>query len=88
MIGPPPDTPQYAYPMWASALRAASQEPGAFSAFLEDTGYIYSVPKSPIDALIDQSTGREEDFLNAFVTWFNEKVWGPWKEPESSIWGG
>jgi hypothetical protein len=87
MIGPPNDTPEYAYPAWASALRAAAREPGAFDAFTRDTGFIYSLPKSPIDALIDQSTGLEEAFMDAFVTWFNNKVWGPWNEPEGDIWG-
>ena len=87
MIGPPKDTPEYAYPAWASALRAAAGQPGPLEAFRKDTGCTYTPPRSGLDKMIDESTGAEEAFLDAFVTWFNEKVWGSWDEPEGDIWG-
>ena len=82
MIKPPDDTPEYAYPMWVAALKAAVTNDGALKAFREDTGktYIYSPPKTPMEALIDQATGRDREFAHAFAAWFNEKVWGPWDE--------
>ena len=88
MIGPPKDTPDYAYPAWAAALRVASQDPVAVAAFTRETGFVYLSPQSAMDVMIDQATGRDQAYVRAFVAWFNEKVWGPWKEPESSIWGG
>jgi hypothetical protein len=76
-IIPPVDTPEYLWPAYFSALRVAIEEPVIIKAFSAETGYMWSAPKSPMDAMIDEATGYAEGYIKAFVEWFNINVWGP-----------
>lgn len=79
MIEPPKDTPEYAHGMWASALLAASRQPEIVKAFQDETGIVFSPAKTPIDAMIDDATGRNEQIAHSFGEWFNRNVWGAWE---------
>lgn len=80
MIEPPSDTPDYVHGMWAAALIAAIKQPEIVRVFERDTGLSYSPPKSPLERMINESTGFESEYIHAFGKWFNEKVWGNWEE--------
>lgn len=73
----PDDTPLYMYDAWIGAVVWSAQEPKIFNAFLSDTNVIYRVPTNVIDKMIDDATGAGEQFLTAYVKWFNVNVWGP-----------
>lgn len=61
---------------WASALLWAVRDPEAVKAFQADTGVTAPIAHSPLDAMIDAATGRDEHFARAFAEWFNRNVWG------------
>ena len=82
MIGPPPDTPEYAYPMWAAALKNAVVRLGILESFQRDTRPKYKVPGSPLEALIDQATELDKKFAYDFARWFNKTIWGTWRREE------
>ena len=72
----PDDTPEYMVQAWVDCLLWAIGEPGILKRFMTETGKSYSVPKSPIEAMIDESTGYKDAAIFAFVPWFNVNIWG------------
>lgn len=64
--------------MWFGALRFATGEDYIIASFEQDTGeqWIFSHKRSPLDAHIDNVTGREQVILDKFVDWFNVNCWG------------
>ena len=73
---------------WAAFVRWAFQQAELRQRFTAETGIrLYSPPKSPIDALIDQATGApttiSERDLNAFVKWATVELWGLDDAPEA-----
>jgi hypothetical protein len=78
-IVPPDDTPEYMWPAYFGALHWALGAKDVVEAFTIETGIAISLPRSGLDAMIDQATGFDpaESFLRAFVPWFNAHVWGP-----------
>lgn len=75
-IVPPVDTPEFMWPAYFSCLQWAIGKEEILSSFREGTGVSYAIPKSSIEALIDDATGYKENFIRAFVPWFNDSVWG------------
>ena len=76
----PDDTPYYMAPAWVSALRFALASNRIVEQYMEETGDIYPrAKKTPIDALIDDATGRTWKSLVSFVEWFNKAYWGDMK---------
>lgn len=54
-----------------------SKNPDFLSAFTADTGVCLPfAPKSGLDAMIDEATGINKDFAEAYIGWFNKAVWG------------
>ena len=45
-----------------------STQPAAITAFLEENPG-FSAPKSPMDAMIDEATGRNREWAQKFVDW-------------------
>lgn len=78
-IGPPADTPPFAYPAWAAALSAAARSPEAVEAFVIETGCTYRPSGTLIGDMIDDATGRTDELGEQFVSWFNRSVWGAWQ---------
>jgi hypothetical protein len=63
---------------WLAAIRCAlTTQPDMIAAFTKKTGLVLpSQPRSAIEAMIDNATGVDRKFVDAFVDWFNVNVWG------------
>ena len=61
---------------WFSCLQVSMRQPEVMQAFRAETGCTYTLPTSPIEQMIDQSTFHEKTFLATFAQWFNVNVWG------------
>jgi hypothetical protein len=61
---------------WVDCLRYTISEPEALAAFHTDTGSTCTPGCTPIDRMIDEATGREREFVEQYLAWFNENVWG------------
>lgn len=72
----PADTPVYMMPAWLGCLSWAIGKDEIVAAFRKDTGLQWSPARSPFEQMIDQSTGADWAFIQAFVLWVNENVWG------------
>jgi hypothetical protein len=70
-----PDNPVMAY-MWVGCLQWAMKQPGCLEEFRADTGFTWTPGRTPLDRMIDDATGMPRAFLDAFLPWFNEHVWG------------
>lgn len=70
----PPD-PLMQGPWHGSVLYALSQ-PDALAAFTAETGVAVPRSRTPLDALIDDATGRHRAFVLAFLKWHNDAIWG------------
>ncbi len=46
------------------------------AAFRADTRCNFTPGLAPIDRMIDEATGRNRAFVEQYVAWFNENVWG------------
>ena len=77
----PNDTPDYMTPAWIGCLRWALSEPEIVAQFREETGNQWTPGRTPIESMIDDSTGVAHDFIVSFVVWFNFNVWGQANEP-------
>ena len=74
----PTDLPTYAIPAWLSCLRYTLGLEDVISTYRLETGDTYKPPHNPLDAMIDQASGRDWQFLKNFVLWFNDNIWGEW----------
>lgn len=72
----PDSTPEYMRDAWVGFIRWVCSEPEAIAAFIEETGETYVAPNSPMDRLIDETTGRDVEFARRFIKWANENLWG------------
>jgi|SRR5882762_5112823 len=60
---------------WGDCLRWSVTEPEILAAFRADTGSTFTHGGTPIDRMIDQATGKDREFVEQYVSWFNENVW-------------
>lgn len=72
----PAETPDYLAPAWASCLSWAIHNEDMRIAFQQATGRKWSPPRSGLDLMIDEATGANRAFIEAYITWFNQNVWG------------
>jgi hypothetical protein len=70
-----PDDPLMAAP-WLSAFGVAILNKDIMAAFKAETGLSWNPPKSPIEQMVDEATGYQEEVIVAFAAWFNANVWG------------
>jgi len=61
---------------WIDALHWAMKDENCIDSFTHATGMKYSPPRNGFEAMIDDATGHSAAFVEAFVKWFNESVWG------------
>lgn len=63
---------------WIGCVMWAAGEEGCRKAFKEATGYDLEmlIRRSPIEALIDKSTGHERTVMMAFLDYVTENIWG------------
>jgi hypothetical protein len=77
----PSDTPEYMTPAWLGCISFALGQPELLQAFRADTGNHWTPASTGIDRLIDQATGADWQFIEAFILWVNDNVWGPLDGP-------
>ena len=70
-----PDDP-IMMPAWTDCLRWSIGEPEILAEFRADTACDFTPRLTSIDWMIDGATGRERAFVEQYVAWFNENVWG------------
>lgn len=61
---------------WADCLHWAIGEPEILKAFREETGNNWQPGTTPIEMMIDEAIGADRAFIEAFLSWFNENIWG------------
>lgn len=72
----PKNTPEYMMPAWLGCLSWALGNPEILAAFRAETGRKWTPGMTPLDRMIDESTGVDREFIEAFVVWVNENIWG------------
>ena len=78
----PSDSTPYIAPMWVSFIQWALSDAGVVDGFRQDTGFRWAPGRTPIERMIDEATGAEWRFLEAFVPWANANLWGEVGEVE------
>lgn len=73
----PADTPDYMIPMWIACVHWAAGEPGILERFRAETGSAWQPARNGLEQMIDQATGSEWGFVEAFTKWVNVNIWGP-----------
>ncbi len=62
-----------------SCAVATCQQPGAVESFMEETGIaldFLTKPRSAVEAMIDESCGRDGQAMAAWCDWVAMNVWG------------
>lgn len=73
----PADTPDYMIPAWLDCISFAIGKPEIVAAFRADTGEQWQPGCTGLERMIDEATGADRHFLEAFIKWANVHVWGP-----------
>lgn len=73
----PADTPEYMTPAWIGCLSWAIGTPEIVDAFRKESGLMWKPGRSGFERMIDEATGAERHFIEAFIRWANVNVWGP-----------
>ena len=63
-------------PAWVDCLRWSIGELEILAEFRADTGCNFTPRLTSIDRMIDEATGCKRAFIEQYVAWFNENVWG------------
>ena len=66
----------YLHPAWFGCLHWALGNAEMVAAFREDTGHAWTPGRTPLDRMVDEATGADKAFLEAFAAWMNANVWG------------
>lgn len=61
---------------WADGLRWAIGDPQIVANYRADTGDNWQPGTTPIDRMIDDSSGAGLAFARSFAKWFNANIWG------------
>jgi hypothetical protein len=61
---------------WMGALHWAIGQTECLETFRADTGIAWTPGRTPIDRMIDDATGADHAFIEAFIPWFHANVWG------------
>lgn len=78
----PADTPAEMMPAWLGSLSFAIGQEDMLAAFRAHTGMQWVPPRNGLDRMIDAATGNDgKVFVEAFIKWHNECVWGPLDGP-------
>lgn len=73
----PSDTLDYMAPAWADCMHWVLGEEQIRAAFEAETGHAYQPPQSGLEKMIDEATGHGTAYIEAFIRWANENIWGP-----------
>lgn len=69
---------------WADFIMWCEEQPETVAAFNAETGRAYMKPKPPIEAMIDDATGKAQEDAFAFARWVTENHWGMEYAPKHS----
>lgn len=72
----PKDVPFYMADAWFSCMHFAIGDENLLGQFREETGMTWTPGKAGLDRLIDEATGADREFVEAFVEWAHKNVWG------------
>lgn len=78
----PDDTPDEMTPAWLGCISWALGTPEVVEQFRKDTGLRCRPARSVLDRMVDEATGADRQFLEAFIKWVNVNVWGPVDGPK------
>lgn len=67
---------------WRDFINFAAREPGIIAQFNAETGGNYGASVTPIEAMIDDATGKLAKDTSEFVLWVTERHWGIDEAPE------
>jgi hypothetical protein len=73
----PVDTPDFMAPAWLGCIQWAIGKPEIVATFRNETGNNWNPGRTGLDRMIDQATGADRAFIEAFIKWANVNVWGP-----------
>jgi hypothetical protein len=73
----PVDTPEYMTPAWLGCIHWAIGTPEIVDAFRRESGMAWTPARNGLDRMIDEATGVEKRFIEAFIEWANANIWGP-----------
>ena len=71
----PPTMPDHLLPAWVDYIRWAMDQEGMLYAYRLETGDQWAPARTPIDQMIDDATGRGEQFIKNFISWLNPSFW-------------
>ena len=72
----PAGTPEWAAPAWLGALAWALGGEEVLDQYRQETGDQWRPAITAVDRMIDEATGRDWQFVEAFAKWFNVNFWG------------
>lgn len=80
----PADTPDYMAPAWRGCMTWAASCPDVRRAYQKDTGDTWQ-PSAPGSAQhrLDEKSGADLAFLDRFIRWANDAIWGSLDDHES-----
>lgn len=61
---------------WYGSIHWAIGTEEIVQAFREETGCNWKPSRIPIERMIDEATGADFQFIEAFARWHNENIWG------------
>jgi hypothetical protein len=61
---------------WIDCLCYTISTPEVLAAFHSNTGSTFTPGRAPIDRMIDEATVRAREFVEQYLTWFDENVGG------------
>lgn len=73
----PSDTPDHMASAWIGCISWALKKPEILAAYRAEIGDNFAPGKTALDNAIDKATGRDRAFIESFIKWVNERVWGP-----------
>lgn len=65
----PVDTPEYMTPAWLGCISWALNTPEVVAAFRAATGNQWQPGRSGLERMIDEATGADRHFIEAFIRW-------------------
>ncbi|MGI4945868.1 MAG: hypothetical protein ACRYHQ_35795 [Janthinobacterium lividum] len=72
----PADTPDHMAAAWAGCMTFAIGHAATLAAFRAETKNQWEPGTTALERLIDKETDAERFFMEAFIAWANERLWG------------
>ena len=73
----------YMLPAFISCVHWAIGEEEIIERFRKETGCNWKPGKTPLERMIDESTGIDRDFIQKFVNWVADEIFGKPEDVEA-----